>query len=573
MVYQFQEDNSGIVIAEHVKNEIESLKGYRYPAFDIPDQARQLYLTSLSRQTADIKATTSPIISHTDIEIDLSKSQVRALSPIHLQYLDNFGVRASASFSIIIDNKLWGLLACQNIMPKYIPYDQRRLCLSLTQYAAKSYFIKEQQVYFSQNNIINEIELELKEKLYSQSIEKTLNDYSSTFMKILSSTGYIVKAGNYIFRFGETPNHNTFNKIHEIINKESPSKNIFHTHAFNLEEGNKNTNQNCTGIARISFDKEHEHAVYWFRKEITLEEKWAGIPEKHSIYSKEKQAFIYSPRTSFKVWTKEVTGQSEKWSKFDVKFLKRIHKQIQDSIIQKFSKNHQINEKLIEINNRLETYTHQLAHDVKNPLSIIKMNAQFINANPEIDTKVSTKFSSGIIEAATLIHEIMDKTLETTKSTPSVLTYESIEVESLINQLIEEALQKYNVKNFKLELGSLHPIYGEKTLLHQLFANLINNAIKFSSKKESTYLNIYSDLDNTNTIYYIKDNGIGIQEEELVEIFSMFKRLSNAQNFEGTGVGMSIVKRIVDRLNAQISIDSQIGKGSTFKIIFPNEQQ
>jgi len=248
-----------------------------------------------------------------------------------------------------------------------------------------------------------------------------------------------------------------------------------------------------------------------------------------------------------------------------------VEKLIRNSILQKIIPVKQLNEKLIEVNNRLETYTHQLAHDLKNPLTEIKIKAQFIQIRKEISREKIYQFSKNIADATTLINEIINKTLESTKATPDILPYEYINTDIFINQLINQALENYKIDNYKVDLGELLPIYGEKTLLFQLFMNLINNAIKFSSKQQFTRISIDSFMEENNTIYHIKDNGIGISEEEKPHIFSIFKRLSNAQEFEGDGIGMSIVKRIVDKLQAKISIDSHLGIGTTFKISFPNE--
>lgn len=571
MIYQFLEDSSGIVIAEKKKLHEESILGYRYPEFDIPKQARQLYLNNLSRQTPDIHADTISIYGASTTEIDLSKSQIRALSPIHLQYLENFGVKASASFSIVIDNKLWGLVACQNIEPKYIPFDKRTLCLFITQYAANKYLVEQQRHKIKEDHIIKEIELELKEKLFfSQSFEKTLSEFAKRFMHSLSATGLIIKSPDYTLRFGDTPNEYLLEDIHASINETVGKENIYTTHSFTLPGTQDIDNRNWTGIARLCFDEDNEFSIYWFRKEIISEEKWAGVPEKHQIYSEEKQAYIFSPRTSFQLWKKQVSGQSEKWSAFDNDFLVRIQKLIQESMLRKMNEVRRLNEKLIEANNALDTYTHQLAHDLKNPLSTIKTSAQFMHSR-SISSELVTKFSKNIADAANLINEIIDKTIESTKGSFNILKYELVTTETFINQLIHQAIQTYQVKYFEIILGDLHPVFGEKTLLYQLFMNLINNAIKFSSKNDMMVLEVYSLIEYDKTIYYIKDNGIGIEDTEKEKVFSIFKRLSNASQYEGTGVGMSIVKRIVDRLNAEISFESAIGDGTTFKIVFTNE--
>jgi chemotaxis family two-component system sensor kinase Cph1 len=572
MVYQFLEDNSGIVVAEKKKLKEDSILGYRYPEFDIPQQARQLYLKNLSRQTSDVQAETIPLYGLSAHNIDLSKSQVRALSPVHLQYLNNFGVRASASFSIIIDNKLWGLVACQNIVHKYIPYDKRSLGLFVTHYAANKYLVERQRIQIKQDQIISEIELELKEKLiYNQSFEKTLGEFALQFMRTLSATGLIIKSPDHILRFGETPNEYILEDIHTHINEEINADNIYTAHNFTLSNDKKIDNSSWTGIARLSCDKDHEFVIYWFRREILIEEKWAGVPEKHQIFSEEKNAYLYSPRTSFQLWKKDVKGQSEKWSKFDHDFLMRIQKLIQESMLRKMNEVKRLNEQLIEANNKLETYTHELSHDLKNPLSTIMTAAQFMYSRDQLSKEIINKFAKNIHEAAHLINEIIDKTIESTKTSIHILPFETVSTETFINQIIHQAIQTHKVQNFEIILGDLHPIYGEKTLLYQLFMNLINNAVKFSSKKKITTIEVYSAIENNNLIYIIKDNGIGIEESEKQYVFSIFKRLANASQFEGTGVGMAIVKRIVDRLHATISFESIIGEGTTFKLIFPNE--
>lgn len=570
MIYQFLEDSSGIVVAENIKQQGESLIGYRYPEFDIPVQARQLYLKNLSRQTPDIEAKTYDLHGISATQIDLSKSQIRALSPIHLQYLKNFGVSASASFSIIIDNKLWGLVACQNFQPKYIPYDKRSLCVFVTHYAANKYLVQRQRIKMRQNETIKEIELGLKEKLfYNQSFEKTLDEFAHQFMHTLSSSGLIIKSPDYTLRYGDTPNNQLFKKIHQEVNVQAADENIYSSFAFNLSE--EEDLSKWKGIARISFDNEHEYAIYWFRKEILIEEKWAGVPEKLPIFSEAKNAYVYSPRTSFQVWKKEVNGQSEKWSKFDMEFLSRIHKLIQDSLLRQMTEVRRLNEKLIETNNQLETYTQELGHDLKNPLSTIKTSAQFMQTRKDLPADMIVKFSKNITEAAKVINDIIDRTLASAKSSPLLFQLEVIHTEGFINQIITQAMEYYKVANMDLRLGELYPIYGEKTSLYQLFMNLINNAIKFSSQQEATILEVYSEIKENKTIYYIKDNGIGIDESEKEQVFGLFKRLTNASAYEGSGVGMSIVKRIVDRLNAEISFESNLGKGTTFKISFPNE--
>ncbi|WP_395445080.1 GAF domain-containing protein [Caulobacter sp. UC70_42] len=128
MVYRFAHDGAGEVIAESVRPGIGSFLGQRYPASDIPVQARALYERNWLRIIADVDAEVSPIIPPTSPAgepVDLSMSMLRAVSPIHIEYLRNMGVAASLSISILRDGKLWGLFACHHYAPKHISYERR----------------------------------------------------------------------------------------------------------------------------------------------------------------------------------------------------------------------------------------------------------------------------------------------------------------------------------------------------------------------------------------------------------------------------------------------------------------
>lgn len=139
MVYQFFQNDGGKVIAESKLEDTESFLGYRYPEFDIPKQARELYKLFHARQTADVDAPVHGLLGLPHESVDLSYCGIRAMSSIHLQYIRNSGAKASASFSIMIDGELWGLVTCQHYSPRHVDLTQRHLCLFLTQYAVNNH--------------------------------------------------------------------------------------------------------------------------------------------------------------------------------------------------------------------------------------------------------------------------------------------------------------------------------------------------------------------------------------------------------------------------------------------------
>ena len=149
---------------------------------------------------------------------------------------------------------------------------------------------------------------------------------------------------------------------------------------------------------------------------------------------------------------------------------------------------------------------------------------------------------------------------------------ELVDVSSSIDQITTFCKMRYDAYSTQVKIGELLPVYGHKTLVYQLFQNLIGNAIKYSARAEHPAVEIYAEKGSEFIRYFIRDNGIGIADEDLKSIFDTFKRLDNAIDFEGTGLGLTIVKTIADKLDLQIKVDSKIGMGTEFQVLFPIEQ-
>jgi chemotaxis family two-component system sensor kinase Cph1 len=136
MAYIFRHDDSGDIVAEKCHRELEPYLGRRYPASDIPAQARRLYTLNTLRLIADINYKPVPLVGRDDEPLDMSFCVLRSVSPIHIEYLRNLGVGASMSVSIIINGRLWGMLACHHMAPRQIPYSIRMACDVLAQIIA-----------------------------------------------------------------------------------------------------------------------------------------------------------------------------------------------------------------------------------------------------------------------------------------------------------------------------------------------------------------------------------------------------------------------------------------------------
>ena len=571
MVYQFNEDNSGIVIAEALKHSgLDSYLGLNYPEFDIPRQARELYKTVHCRFITDVDAKPSRIISKDNQEINLQNISLRRLSPIHLQYLKNAGFQSSISFSIIIQGELWGLVCCQNIEPKHIDLAVRNFSLMATNFAANKFQQledKERLEYFRE---VQELELTLKEKLLLKSnIFPELRLYAKELMDVLDADGIAIGFEDSIYLEGITPEKESLRSSLPLVSSLSTEHLFISHHLSKFPDLFKSYQHDIAGIAIAEIDRKKDFFIAWFRKEIVLDRSWAGKPEK--IYEEDKLEgkLKPSPRTSFTAWREQVAGTSRIWTKKQLYFVTRIRELLRDSLINKAVEIDNLNKQLIEMNNSLDTYAYTISHDLKNPLSAIKVSTEFLQYRQDVKPELLKKMTTNILDSVHIILNMLDKIHQFSKASSFNFEREMVEPDNFINEIIEMSKHRFGSNNVEVKVGKLMAVQGEKTLLYQLFLNIIGNAVKYSGKTEYAKVEINSALSDNGIIYIISDNGIGIAEDELASIYEMFKRMSNSSGYEGSGVGMAIVKRISDKLGIDISIKSKINEGTTVKLMFP----
>lgn len=572
MTYKFREDKSGQVVAEKVRDGLESYLGLHYPEFDIPQQARELYTKHLARLTSDIHGATYAIQSSLSTPLDLSFSSIRALSPIHLQYLGNAGAFASISFSIIVHGKLWGLVTCQHETAKTVDLSQRHLAVFLTQYAVNRYLSLQKETDLNFGKQIKEFELALKEKLIIKNdILPVLSSFSSQLCSFVDADGLAIRHKDATFTFGVSPDIQTVHKIHNFINK-THRKAIYSKEDFVLahQDELELSNINFAGLVKIDIDSSKEFSLFWFRKEQITERLWAGKPEKVMTFDESQQAYIPSPRRSFDAWKQLVKGIAPAWGESDLYFMKRIRQLIRESLLRKSEEIYNLNQELILLNNALDTYSYTVSHDLKNPLSVVKLSVQMMQAKRDISAEMLGKLATNIKDASELMETMLNKIYEFSKVKEFRYQPNLINTDQIIPQIVDHCQTRYNAQNCRIELGDLLPVMGEKTLIYQLFLNIISNAIKYSSKTEIAQVSIASVVSGRKIRYTVEDNGIGIANEELTTIYEIFKRMSNSAGFEGSGVGLAIVKRIVDRLGVQIHVESELHRGTRFHLDFPN---
>ncbi|SMC46829.1 ATP-binding protein [Chryseobacterium sp. YR221] len=570
MVYKFMMDGSGKVIAEKKGDSMESFLGLHYPESDIPKQARELYLKKRKRIFSNVDAETVPLLSKAEKYIDLSFAASRGMSPIHGQYLKNSGVSSSFSISIIIDDHLWGLVTCQNIEAKHIDLEDRVQAGIFTALAANAYSS------FKSKNELN-YRLELNEKLSHlktdflkhNNLLDSLSENKTEIKDLPEADGLVVISDENIVTDGVTPDYETINTIVEWA-FENCENTIYISRSFLKDYGEKlGLSENEAGVIIYFIDRDKKEMLIWFRKEFDEHINWAGNPEKNiGVFSQngeEKQ--IVSPRTSFQIFTENIKGHSKRWNSRNISSVHAIRDLILESSHKNYIAIKRLNDELKKVNEELDSFSYTISHDLGTPLTVMKLNAQMLLGNLSDDSEKSKGKIHTIIEEIDTMAEMMHDVLQLSRAKHSEIQLETLKTGHTIHKISENAKMTYGSSKSEIIIKDCPDVMGDKTMLHQVFLNIINNAVKYSSHKDQPKVEIEGVEDGSAIVYRISDNGIGIPEEEKHKMFKIFNRMENAKKFKGNGIGLSIVHRIMKRIGGNVDFESN-KEGTSFILTF-----
>jgi light-regulated signal transduction histidine kinase (bacteriophytochrome)/CheY-like chemotaxis protein len=371
MVYRFDQDDAGEVIAESVRPDLVKFLGLHYPATDIPKQARVLYTRHWLRIIPDIHSTPSPIASDPSQgkePVDLSMSMLRSVSPIHIEYLNNMGVGASLSVSILRQGKLWGLFACHHMGPLHVSYERRSAAELFGQMFALLLESRERADEAEQETRAQESQNKLVNLLAGQTMTvSNLAQQLGSFSQILPFDGVAVVMNGQVSLEGSTPTREeTLGLVHALVS--TGDTRVLATHA--LHKFHHTANEYCqraSGMLAIPVSRLPRDYVMFFRKEFARTVQWAGDPTKPAHLG--PNGVRLTPRKSFEAWTETVKCQSKPWTLLETKLAESLRVTLLEVVLRLADAAAQERK---ASNERQELLIAELNHRVRNILGLIR---------------------------------------------------------------------------------------------------------------------------------------------------------------------------------------------------------
>ncbi|RYD57841.1 MAG: GAF domain-containing protein [Sphingobacteriales bacterium] len=340
MIYQFDKDWNGIVVGEIQEEGMESYMGLRFPASDIPKQARQLYLKNPYRQIPDCNYTPVklyPIINPlTQTFIDLSDCNIRGVPAVHTEYLRNMKISASMSTRIIKDEKLWGLISCHHRDPKFLSYELCSVFELLSGILSAKFSSIQNKEEYDYSSRLQEIHAKLVEQIYRQgNVVEAISNGDSTILDLLNIEGAAISYKKNLETVGKTPDKNSLKDLIIWLQTNNIDK-TFHTTELSdvYEDGLKFTDI-ASGMIVLPIHAEKGEYILGFRPEVVEKVNWGGNPDEAINF--EKDGKNYHPRNSFKLWQQTVKNTSLPWQKHELTVAENFRNVLVEYALKKYN--------------------------------------------------------------------------------------------------------------------------------------------------------------------------------------------------------------------------------------------
>jgi len=573
LIYRFEEEGHGQVIAEASDPSMEVFNGLFFPASDIPEQARELYRTNWLRIIPNADYQPVPLVPKlrpdTQTPLDLSFATLRSVSPIHCQYMKNMGVLSSMSISLLKGDKLWGLISCGNRQPLHVPHELRMACQTIGQVLSLQISAMETLELTRQREEKVEALALLNQAMIDspQNVFDGLAQQPATLMALVNAGGIAIIEDKQLHRYGNCPEPEEIRALHKWL--QARGEPVFASHHLSSVYPPAAQYQAvASGVLALSLPKPVDNGVLWFRPEVKENINWSGDPHKPLDLENSDAGLRLRPRTSFEIWKVEMAGISTKWSHGDRFAANDLRRSALENDLARQVRREQ------EAVQARDDLVAVVSHDLRNPMTVISMlcgmmQKAFSSEGAHTSRRISTAIDT-MQQATARMNTLLEDLLDTSKIDAGrySITPQALEVGLIFEEA--QALLSPLAHDKDISISFLADpdlrIHADPERLFQVLSNLVGNAIKFTPRMGTVGVHAKSVGDEI--VFIVRDSGEGIPKEHLPHVFDRYWTMKEG-NPTGTGLGLYITQGIVEAHGGQIVAESEPGQGSEFRFTVP----
>jgi chemotaxis family two-component system sensor kinase Cph1 len=592
MVYRFHVDNHGEVFAESKNDDLSPWLGLHYPETDIPKPAREIFKRIWIRplpNAAGLLAELVPLANpDTGRPLNMTHCTLRGASVMYTEYLANMGVAASLTMPILIDGELWGLIACHQYTPTHFPHQIRAACEFLAQVASLQLKSSEQREQLVYRLRLEGVHQQLVAKAAQEGDLMALFDSQPSLLDAMDAGGAALYYLERWWCVGDTPDVAQLEALAEWLDQrpefDSDTRPVFVTDKLTSDypAGAEIANI-ASGVLAVRVSRLRRNLILWFRPETIQSVNWAGNPNE-KLLSTGTYGSRLTPRRSFELFVESVRERSIPWSSMEIDSAVRLRLLIMELVISRAERLAELNEDLTNSNEELDAFAYVASHDLKEPLRGIHRYAYQLLEGAQVLDAENRQRVENLMRLTIRMDSLLDSLLHFSRLGRTNLEFETVD----LNEVLEEALEMIGAGRTDnpctIDLPRKLPaIQCDPIRVREIFSNLVSNALKYTHK-ECPRIEISYQAPNEpgahpnvpieakgHTVFYVRDDGIGIEPRHFEQIFRMFKRLNGRDEYGGgVGAGLTVVKKVVQRHGGSIWLDSTVGVGSTFYFTLPS---
>lgn len=581
LVYQFDKDWNGVVVGESRDDAVYgSFMDLRFPASDIPAQARELYRANRLRLIVDAGYRPSPILPAanplTGRPLDLSFASLRSVSPVHVEYLRNMGLAASMSISILRDGELWGLISCHHKTPRNVPFETRTACDFLGQVLSVHLDARERAAEYEQRMRLKEIHGKLLAFMAAEEhFAPALVRHPQELLALTNARGAAVVFEDKRHLIGLTPRDGQVAALVEWLSDRRGGEELvcLDSLAAVLPEAVAHKDQ-AAGLLAVEISKLHKSYILWFRPEVIQTVTWGGDPRKP--VEPEAGRTRLHPRKSFEAWKETVRLKSAPWTQAEEDAARDFRNAVVGIVLRKAEELAQLNAELERSNKELEAFSYSVSHDLRAPFRHIVGYAELLrdritaHDHPEQD---ELRYVDTIVESANFAGKLVDNLLMFSQMGRSQLTITQVDMNLLVDEVRRSLSPETETRSIRWHIAPLPKVQGDLIMLRLVVQNLLANAIKYTRNRPEAVIDVGVTESDREWFFHVRDNGVGFDMRYLDKLFGVFQRLHRVEEFEGTGIGLANVRRIVTRHGGRTWAQGRVNEGATFFFSLPKTVQ
>ncbi|HEX8200978.1 MAG TPA: ATP-binding protein, partial [Isosphaeraceae bacterium] len=474
---------------------------------------------------------------------------------------------ASMSISILREGRLWGLISCHHATPRAVPFEVRTACDFLGQVLSLELAAKEHTADFSDRMALKLVQSQLLTFMAeAPNFVLGLAQHPDELMGLVAARGVALVIGGNCTLLGRTPEERHVRRLADWLATEVRQE-VYHCDclAAVLPEAGAYT-ETASGLLAIAISKLHRSFVLWFRPEVIRTVRWGGDPRKPA---EPEDGPRPHPRTSFEPWTETVRLRSQPWLPSELDAAAEFRNAIVGIVLRKAEEMAELTEKLERSNTELEAFSYSVSHDLRAPFRHIVGYTELLLEDEPALSDTGRRYARTIIESAQFAGTLVDNLLSFSQMGRASIHPGPLDMNQLVRQVRKDVAAEAAGRRVVWRLHDLPAACADLFMMQLALRNLLSNALKYTRTRDEAVIEIDGTRQGAEVVYFVRDNGIGFDMKYVEKLFGVFQRLHRMEEFEGTGIGLANVRRIVERHGGRAWAEGAVGAGATFYFSLP----